>query len=58
MILIQYMFFIYLLVSSTGPSPTNDQYENNRIVGQRQADKAYALYNGATEFVTRGIDIE
>ncbi|GGL07673.1 neutral/alkaline ceramidase [Mangrovihabitans endophyticus] len=36
--------------------PTDDEFENTRIIGQRQADKAQELYASATEELTGPID--
>ncbi|WP_306204405.1 neutral/alkaline ceramidase [Actinoplanes sp. RD1] len=36
--------------------PTDDQFENTRIIGQLQADRAEELFDGATEELTGPID--
>ncbi len=37
--------------------PTDDEFENTRIIGQLQADKAAALFASATEVLTGPIDV-
>ncbi|MBB5934614.1 neutral/alkaline ceramidase [Streptomyces zagrosensis] len=36
--------------------PTDDEFENTKIIGKRQADKALELFNGATEELRGPID--
>jgi len=43
---------------SEGRGPTSDRFENVRIIGERQFDKAIALYDDASEQLVGSIDFQ
>jgi len=43
---------------SEGRGPTSDRFENVRIIGQRQYDRAVSLYDNASEQLTGGVQYQ
>jgi len=39
-----------------GNGPTSNEYENTRLLGERQASRALSLFNGASELVSGPVD--
>lgn len=39
-----------------GTGPTNNEFDNTRIIGERQLQKALQIYNGALETLAGGLD--